>query len=233
MTLLRYLLWRGLLHEVPWARCRAWMLTGSTWAKMVRLAAKRGDATYFVANMKDNSRGRWRLRYGDRAFAPLTSASLPACWRPRAHSIPWCRAPVISLGLRKCSTIRRTLTTRSCRRPPSSSWSGTQRVSANITLQTQADIEAVFQMTPYYYRTRPADKRAPGKPGHASNRYRLHHRRVPPQLTTCQKGQVYFGRFYLGKRKGPTALLCDHGPFSYDSRGYGRRVPTGGPCSRP
>lgn len=35
---------------------------------------------------------------------------------------------------------------------------GTQRVSANITLQTQADIEAVFQMTPYYYRTRPADK---------------------------------------------------------------------------
>ena len=35
---------------------------------------------------------------------------------------------------------------------------GTQRVSANITLQTQADIEAVFQMTPYYYRTRPTDK---------------------------------------------------------------------------
>ena len=35
---------------------------------------------------------------------------------------------------------------------------GTQRVSANITLQTQADIEAVFQMTPYYYRTRPVDK---------------------------------------------------------------------------
>lgn len=41
---------------------------------------------------------------------------------------------------------------------PSSSWSEQQRVSANITLQTQADIEAVFQMTPYYYRTRPADK---------------------------------------------------------------------------
>ena len=34
----------------------------------------------------------------------------------------------------------------------------TQRVTANITLATQADIEAVFQMTPYYYRTRPADK---------------------------------------------------------------------------
>ncbi len=37
---------------------------------------------------------------------------------------------------------------------------GTQRVSANITLQTQADIEAVFQMTPYYYRTRPPTKSA-------------------------------------------------------------------------
>ena len=31
-------------------------------------------------------------------------------------------------------------------------------MTASITLQTQADIEAVFQMTPYYYRTRPADK---------------------------------------------------------------------------
>ena len=30
---------------------------------------------------------------------------------------------------------------------------GTQRVSANITLQTQDDIEAVFQMTPYYWKT--------------------------------------------------------------------------------
>ena len=35
---------------------------------------------------------------------------------------------------------------------------GTQRVTASITLQTQADIEAVFQMTPYYYRTRREDR---------------------------------------------------------------------------
>ena len=35
---------------------------------------------------------------------------------------------------------------------------GTQRVAASITLQTQADIEAVFQMTPYYYRTRREDR---------------------------------------------------------------------------
>ncbi len=32
-------------------------------------------------------------------------------------------------------------------------------MSATIMLQTQADIEAVFQMTPYYYRTHPADKK--------------------------------------------------------------------------
>lgn len=91
--------------------------------EMVRLAAKRGDATYFVANMKDVPVADGAFDMVTELFAPLTSASLPACWRPRAHSIPWCRAPVISLGLRKCSTIRRTLTTRSCRRPPSSSWS--------------------------------------------------------------------------------------------------------------
>ena len=39
--------------------------------EMVRLAAKRGDATYFVANMKDIPRGGRRLRYGDRALRSL------------------------------------------------------------------------------------------------------------------------------------------------------------------
>lgn len=35
---------------------------------------------------------------------------------------------------------------------------GTEKVAARITLQDQADIQAVFRMTPYYYRTSPADR---------------------------------------------------------------------------
>lgn len=34
----------------------------------------------------------------------------------------------------------------------------TEKVSARITLPSQADIQAVFRMTPYYYRTGPADR---------------------------------------------------------------------------
>ena len=33
-----------------------------------------------------------------------------------------------------------------------------EKVAARITLQSRADIQAVFQMTPYYYRTGPADR---------------------------------------------------------------------------
>ena len=35
---------------------------------------------------------------------------------------------------------------------------GTEKVSARITLQGRADIQAVFRMTPYYYRSSPADR---------------------------------------------------------------------------
>ena len=35
---------------------------------------------------------------------------------------------------------------------------------------------------------------------------------VPYTNAPAKKGQVYFGRFYLGKRKGPTAEMRDR-PF--------------------
>ena len=34
-------------------------------------------------------------------------------------------------------------------------------------------------------------------------------RRARRDNVTCQKGQVYFGRFYLGKRRAP-AVICSH-----------------------
>ena len=35
---------------------------------------------------------------------------------------------------------------------------GVRKVCAEVELATPADIEAVFQMTPYYYRTKPQDR---------------------------------------------------------------------------
>lgn len=125
--------------------------------EMVRLAAKRGDATYFVANMKDIPVADGAFDMVTELFAPFNEREFARVLAPEVRSTPWCRVPAICLGLRKCSTILRTLTTK-LPKTTELELVGTQRVSANITLQTQADIEAVFQMTPYYYRTRPADK---------------------------------------------------------------------------
>lgn len=90
--------------------------------EMVRLAAKRGDATYFVANMKAIPVADGAFDMVTELFAPLTSANLPACWRQRARSIPWCRVLGICLASKRCSTTRHISTMRSCRRRPSSSW---------------------------------------------------------------------------------------------------------------
>ena len=51
--------------------------------EMVRLAAKRGDATYFVANMKDIPVADGAFDMVTELFAPFNERELPACWHPR------------------------------------------------------------------------------------------------------------------------------------------------------
>ncbi len=154
----RYLLWRGLLHQrhgaVPGVDAYGFDLG----KEMVRLAAKRGDATYFVANMK-------AIPVADGAFDMVTELFAPF----NEHEFARVLAPEGSLytvvpgarhlfGLKEVLYDTPYLNDEKLPKTTELELVGTQRVFANITLQTQADIEAVFQMTPYYYRTRPADK---------------------------------------------------------------------------
>ena len=117
----RYLLWRGLLHQRHGRGAGRGRLRVRFGQRNGAPAAKRGDATYFVANMKDVPVADGAFDMVTELFAPFNEREFARVLAPRARSTPWCRALVISLGLRRCSTTHRTLTMRSCRRPPSSS----------------------------------------------------------------------------------------------------------------
>ena len=165
--------------------------------EMVRLAAKRGDATYFVANMKDIPVADGAFDMVTELFAPFNEREFARVLVPEGSLYTVVPGARHLFGLKEVLYDTPYLNDEKLPQTTELELVGTQRVSANITLQTQADIEAVFQMTPYYYRTRPAD----------IDFIIAEYRHKP-----TKKGQVCFGRFCLGKRKGPTAEMRDR-PF--------------------
>lgn len=126
--------------------------------EMVRLAAKRGDATYFVANMKDIPVADGAFDMVTELFAPFNEREFARVLAPEGSLYTVVPGARHLFGLKEVLYDTPYLNDEKLPQTTELKLVGTQRVSANITLQTQADIEAVFQMTPYYYRTRPADK---------------------------------------------------------------------------
>ncbi len=126
--------------------------------EMVRLAAKRGDATYFVANMKDIPVADGAFDMVTELFAPFNEREFARVLAPEGSLYTVVPGARHLFGLKEVLYDTPYLNDEKLPKTTELELVGTQRVSANITLQTQADIEAVFQMTPYYYRTRPADK---------------------------------------------------------------------------
>ena len=132
-------------------------LTGIDLGKeMVRLAAKRGDATYFVANMKDIPVADGAFDMVTELFAPFNEREFARVLAPEGSLYTVVPGARHLFGLKEVLYDTPYLNDEKLPQTTELELVGTQRVSANITLQTQADIEAVFQMTPYYYRTRPA-----------------------------------------------------------------------------
>ena len=125
---------------------------------MVRLAAKRGGAAYFVANLKAIPVPDASVAVATHLFAPFNSKEFARILRPNGtlfSVIPGARhlfglkqalydTPYVNdEKLPTCEELELVTTT---------------KVAADITLASNADIEAVFQMTPYYYRTSARDK---------------------------------------------------------------------------
>lgn len=125
---------------------------------MVRLAAKRGGATCFVANMKDIPVAGGAFDMVTELFAPFNEREFARVLAPEGSLYTVVPGARHLFGLKEVLYDTPYLNDEKLPKTTELELVGTQRVFATITLQTQADIEAVFQMTPYYYRTRPADK---------------------------------------------------------------------------
>ena len=127
--------------------------------EMVRLAAKRNaNLTLFVANLaripvQDNC-----FDWATLLFAPFGEAELCRVLRPGG------RLTAVIPGRRHLFGLKQAVYDHPYENdealPPAARLRllGTEKVTGRITLQSNADIQAVFRMTPYYYRTGPADR---------------------------------------------------------------------------
>lgn len=126
--------------------------------EMVRLAAKRGGAAYFVANMK-------AIPVADGAFGMVTHLFAPFNEREFARVLA-VNGSLFSVvpgarhlwGLKEVLYDTPYLNDEKLPQTQTLRLVDKRKITAHIDLASQQDVEAVFQMTPYYYRTRPADR---------------------------------------------------------------------------
>ena len=126
--------------------------------EMVRLAAKRGGAAYFVANLSSIPVADGSFDWAIHLFAPFHEKEFFRILKPGGSLYTVVPGSRHLWGLKEKlydtpylndeALPETDLLTLKCR----------QKVTASITLQTAEDIEAVFRMTPYYYRTGQKDK---------------------------------------------------------------------------
>ena len=126
--------------------------------EMVRLAAKRGGAEYFVANMKDIPVPSGAFDVVTELFAPFNGREFARVLAPEGSL--FCVVPGARhlWGLKEVLYDTPYVNDEKLPQADELELVDTRKVAAHVTLASQRDIEAVFQMTPYYYRTRPADR---------------------------------------------------------------------------
>ena len=126
--------------------------------EMVRLAAKRGGATYFVANMRAIPVADRSIDVATHLFAPFNEHEFARVLKPGASLYTVIPGARHLWGLKEVLYDTPYLNDEKLPQTTELELASTHKVAAQITLATPADIEAVFQMTPYYYRTRREDR---------------------------------------------------------------------------
>ena len=126
--------------------------------EMIRLAAKRGSGTYFVANMASIPVADGSFDYATHLFAPFMEDEFFRILKPGGSLFTVIPGRLHLFGLKqalydtpyendeKLPDVKRLRLV------------GTQKISANITLASPEDMESVFRMTPYYFHTSQADR---------------------------------------------------------------------------
>lgn len=126
--------------------------------EMVRLAAKRGGARYFVANLAAIPVADGAFSFTTHLFAPFNEKEFARVVRPGGWLYTVVPGARHLWGLKQAVYDAPYLNDEKLPGTALFAWQGTQRVAAHITLATPADIEAVFRMTPYYFHTSAKDK---------------------------------------------------------------------------
>ena len=126
--------------------------------EMVRLAAKRGNGTYFVANMASIPVGDDSFDYAVHLFAPFHEKEFIRILKPGGKLYSVIPGREHLYGLKE--TVYDTPYYNDEKLPETQQLRlvGTQTVSGIITLTSPEDIDAVFRMTPYYFHTSARDK---------------------------------------------------------------------------
>lgn len=126
--------------------------------EMVRLAAKRGNGSYFVANMASIPVEEASFDYAIHLFAPFHEASFARVLKlgGRLYSVVPGRSHLAGLKRALYDTPYE-----NDEKLPATGYLrliGSQKITGEILLSDQSDIQAVFRMTPYYFHTSEKDK---------------------------------------------------------------------------
>ena len=126
--------------------------------EMVRLAAKRGNGTYFVANMANIPVADGSMDFCTHLFAPFNEASFARVLKEGGRLYTVVPGKFHLWGLKQA--LYDTPYENDEKLPDTQllQLREVRKVTAQIILENPEDIEAVFRMTPYYFHTSPADK---------------------------------------------------------------------------
>ena len=126
--------------------------------EMVRLAAKRGNCTCFVANMASIPVAEGSMDYCVHLFAPFNESSFARVLKPGGRLLTVIPGQHHLWGLKQKLYDTPYENDENLPETKQLRLISVQKVSGVITLSSQEDIQAVFRMTPYYFHTSQRDK---------------------------------------------------------------------------
>ena len=126
--------------------------------EMVRLAAKRGNGTYFVANMASIPVEDSSFDYAVHLFAPFNEKEFTRILKSGGRLFTVIPGREHLFGLKQAVYDTPYYNDEKLPETQELKLVGTQKISSTITLRSQEDIDAVFRMTPYYFHTSAQDK---------------------------------------------------------------------------
>ena len=126
--------------------------------EMIRLAAKRGRGTYFVANMAHIPVAENAFDFATHLFAPFQEAEFARILKPGGKLFTVIPGKMHLFGLKQALYDTPYMNDEKLPETNSLRLVSTHKISDNIVLASKEDIDAVFRMTPYYFHTAQKDK---------------------------------------------------------------------------